>query len=189
MAVKKDSTKELLASCFKELMQKMPFDKITIKMITNKAGLIRPTFYKHFQDKYELVEWIFKTEVGSNVTLLIQNHMEFDAAVMLFRGMGKDKKFYRRAYEMEPGPNSFENILKNFVHDTLMKLAERYSAHGVKKLPHLTPELAVDYYTYGLINLLKDWINSDSPMSAEEIANAYIYLLSHPVQDFLSFTS
>ena len=46
----------LLAKSFKELVAKTPIEKITIKQITDKAGVIRPTFYNHFQDKYELLE-------------------------------------------------------------------------------------------------------------------------------------
>ena len=52
--VKKELTKDLLALSFKELIMKMPFEKITVKMITEGADVIRPTFYKHFQDKYEI---------------------------------------------------------------------------------------------------------------------------------------
>ena len=79
MESKKDLTKELIANCFHELMLTTPFDKITIKMITGEAGLIRPTFYKHFQDKYEVLEWLFKTNVMDNVDLLLNNEMESDA--------------------------------------------------------------------------------------------------------------
>ena len=50
----------LLAESFKELVYKRPIEKITIKEITDKAGVIRPTFYNHFQDKYELLEWIIR---------------------------------------------------------------------------------------------------------------------------------
>ena len=53
----------LLAESFKELAQKQPIEKITIKEITDKAGVIRPTFYNHFQDKYELLEWIIYTQL------------------------------------------------------------------------------------------------------------------------------
>ena len=53
--VKKELTKDLLALSFKELIMKMPFEKITVKMITDGADVIRPTFYKHFQDKYEII--------------------------------------------------------------------------------------------------------------------------------------
>ena len=45
----------LLAESLKELTIKQPIEKITIKEITDKAGVIRPTFYNHFQDKYELL--------------------------------------------------------------------------------------------------------------------------------------
>ena len=53
----------LLAKSFKELVAKTPIEKITIKQITDKAGVIRPTFYNHFQDKYELLEWIIYEEL------------------------------------------------------------------------------------------------------------------------------
>ena len=46
----------VLAESLIELSAKKPIDKITIKEITDKAGVIRPTFYNHFQDKYELIE-------------------------------------------------------------------------------------------------------------------------------------
>lgn len=53
MERKRELTKNLLAESFKELLIKGSFDKITIKMITDQAGVIRPTFYNYFQDKYE----------------------------------------------------------------------------------------------------------------------------------------
>ena len=41
--VKKELTKDLLALSFKDLIMKMPFEKITVKMITDGADVIRPT--------------------------------------------------------------------------------------------------------------------------------------------------
>lgn len=49
----KSAIDTLLAESFKELALKHPIEKITIKEITDKAGVIRPTFYNHFQDKYD----------------------------------------------------------------------------------------------------------------------------------------
>ena len=68
--VKKELTKDLLALSFKELIMKMPFEKITVKMITDGADVIRPTFYKHFQDKYEIIEYILEKEISVNWFLL-----------------------------------------------------------------------------------------------------------------------
>ena len=48
----KNAIDTVLAESLKELSESRPLEKITIKEITDKAGVIRPTFYNHFQDKY-----------------------------------------------------------------------------------------------------------------------------------------
>ena len=57
-------TKELLADSFRSLVLTMPFQKISIKMITDGAHVIRPTFYNYFQDKYEVIEFLFDQDIG-----------------------------------------------------------------------------------------------------------------------------
>ena len=52
-----------MAESLKLLMKSESFDKITIKQITDGAGVIRVTFYNHFQDKYDLLGWIFRKQV------------------------------------------------------------------------------------------------------------------------------
>ena len=59
----KSAIDTLLAESFKELAMQRSIEKITIKEITDKAGVIRPTFYNHFQDKYELLEWIITNDL------------------------------------------------------------------------------------------------------------------------------
>ena len=63
----------LLIRSFKELALHHPIEKITIKEITDKAGVIRPTFYNHFQDKYELLERIINTELLEPIRPLLEN--------------------------------------------------------------------------------------------------------------------
>ena len=69
-------TKELLADSFRSLVLTMPFQKISIKMITDGAHVIRPTFYNYFQDKYEVIEFLFDQDIGSKVEVMIENDME-----------------------------------------------------------------------------------------------------------------
>ena len=59
----KTNVDQMLAESFKNLALKMPIEKITIREITEGAGVIRPTFYNHFRDKYELLEWMIHTEI------------------------------------------------------------------------------------------------------------------------------
>lgn len=55
-------TKNALASAMKELMATEPFAKISVSDICDKCYMNRKSFYYHFRDKYDLVNWIFYTE-------------------------------------------------------------------------------------------------------------------------------
>ena len=55
-------TKRALAAALKELMGEMPFAKITVADICEKCDMNRKSFYYHFRDKYDLVNWIYDTE-------------------------------------------------------------------------------------------------------------------------------
>ena len=86
----KSAIDTLLAESFKELALKHPIEKITIKEITDKAGVIRPTFYNHFQDKYELLEWIIDTQLIAPAEPLIQNGMVNEALERLAKDGGEE---------------------------------------------------------------------------------------------------
>ena len=78
----------LLADSLKELAAKRPIEKITIKEITDQAGVIRPTFYNHFQDKFELIEWIIGTDLLEPIQPLLGIGMISEAMVLLLLLLG-----------------------------------------------------------------------------------------------------
>ena len=90
----KQETNTLLAESFKKLALQHPIEKITIKEITDQAGVIRPTFYNHFQDKYELLEWIILTDLLEPIRPLIENQMMHEALLLLFMNIEKEREFY-----------------------------------------------------------------------------------------------
>ena len=55
-------TKRALATAMKQLMAKEPFSKISVGDICQVCQMNRKSFYYHFRDKYDLVNWIFQTE-------------------------------------------------------------------------------------------------------------------------------
>ena len=185
MANKRDLTKELLAECFKSLLETVPFSKITIKMITDRAGLIRPTFYKHFQDKYEVIEWIFQNEVVDNVQTLLENNMFTEALRMLFRCLEKDKDFYRKVY-VTKGPNSFKTLIYNTIYDNYLSLIMRFGLANTEGYSVLTPEVLADHYSLGLANLIRRWILGEIKCTADELCDAYKLLLYSSALKLLS---
>ena len=55
-------TKLALSNALKELLAERPFEKISVSDICQKCSMNRKSFYYHFRDKYDLVNWIFDTE-------------------------------------------------------------------------------------------------------------------------------
>ena len=51
------TTKRALEDSLKRMLLKKSLDKITISDIAEDCGINRMTFYYHFKDIYDLVEW------------------------------------------------------------------------------------------------------------------------------------
>ena len=62
-----EKTEDKIIKSFKKLVNEYSFDKITVTMIAEDVGISRPIFYRHFKDKYELVNWIFYEEFLKNM--------------------------------------------------------------------------------------------------------------------------
>jgi len=60
-----DLTKKALSQALKELVNERHFAKISVGDICERCGMHRKSFYYHFRDKYDLVNWIFYTEFVS----------------------------------------------------------------------------------------------------------------------------
>ncbi len=56
------TTKRMLADSLKKLMVAKPLNKISVREITEDCGVNRQTFYYHFHDIFDLLEWLFREE-------------------------------------------------------------------------------------------------------------------------------
>ena len=75
-----DLTKRALAEALKNRLSKTTLKNITIKDLTDDCGLNRQTFYYHFSDIYELMEWIFVDEANRILNL---DYIDYDIKTIL----------------------------------------------------------------------------------------------------------
>lgn len=93
------TTKKLLADALQELMREKPFSKISISDICGKCDMNRQSFYYHFKDKYDLVNWIFDQAAVEEGLLTATKEEE-----LLRRLSGylyENRSFYRKAMAIE----------------------------------------------------------------------------------------
>ena len=185
MTEEKKDVEQALAQSLKEQVQKMPFEKITIKKIADGAGVIRVTFYNHFQDKYDLLGYIVQKEILEPVGILLKNDMYKEALTLIFTNLKKDSAFYEKAVRIE-GQNSFEEITEECIYKLLLDLfSERSSGKPHAKHPWLTIDSLARYYARSMNYVVIYWIKSGMTVPPEEVANVYEYIVTRSLWDVL----
>ena len=178
------NVKEALAKSFRELLLVHPFEKITIKMITDNIGVIRPTFYNHFIDKYEVLEWICYKDIFEDLGILVDQNLFSEAIEILFHKIEENKAFYLRAVKVQ-GQNAFNDIFCKQI-TTLIETAFESlgnSLHTKNKV--FTPRLMSTYYAQGITYIVEQWLINDLAISASDMTKAYYVLATTSMEKMI----
>jgi probable dihydroxyacetone kinase regulator len=155
--VERKTVKELLAESIKELMNEKTLQKITVQMIVNNCNLTRQTFYYHFKDKFDLVNWIFMTTIDHISESSSPYHPWNEVLGEMLNVMKKDKKFYVNAMNCE-GQNSFYQYITEYTHITYVKeLTKRLDSNN------LSEEMlfSIEFNSYGAVGMIYNWIKNN----------------------------
>ncbi|MCQ2211949.1 MAG: TetR family transcriptional regulator, partial [Paludibacteraceae bacterium] len=98
----KETTKLVIAYAFKELLAEKPYNKITINDIAQKCDINRQTFYYHFHDIIELIEWICETEGESALKKNTTYATWQEGFLGIFEILRQDKVFVTNIYRHTP---------------------------------------------------------------------------------------
>ena len=124
-------TKNALAASVKKLMKEKSFQKISVSDICKECGMNRKSFYYHFKDKYDLVNWIFYVDFIGKINIKSYEDV-WDFFYDVCEHLYNERDFYRNALEFD-GQNSFKEyfieilnpILLLFFQDVLKKSVDQ----------------------------------------------------------------
>lgn len=108
-----NATKQALASAMKKLMKKTAPEKISVTDICRECSVNRKSFYYHFQDKYDLINWIFDSEF-ERIAAESADRDGLRAMLRLLEHLYEDRSFYRRALQIK-GQNSFTDHFRELL--------------------------------------------------------------------------
>lgn len=147
---KPELTKQLIADTLKKLASSKPLDKIRVGEIVNAAGLNRQTFYYHFQDKQELICWIFDSNV-SKIADKNKNNILFDDVIKYIYA---EKEFYIAALTSNVQNNLRDHIYK-IANSHL--LDEILSILGNREMDDNIIKLFARFFTNATVGSLIQW--------------------------------
>lgn len=175
-------TKKALASSFIRLLEQKPLSKITVTDITNDCEVSRHTFYYHFQDIYDLMEWIYQSAADR----LLEGNISYDSwtqgMLNVLEYMLDKKNLVLNTYR-SIRKDLLEQFLYRDVYQLMYRIIEEKSA-GMQILEEHKKFIA-DFYKYAFVGLLLDWVGSGMKQDPEQLVNNVALLIHSEFLDGL----
>lgn len=171
-------TKHAIAQALKSLISTKTFEKISISDITQACGLNRQTFYYHFQDKYELLTWIYYTEGFSHVVDDITFENWDKKILLLLEIMKKEQLFYCHTIKLDS--HYFMDYLLEIT--SALFLAAIESLDQENKLDENQKQFFSHFYAHGICGVILSWVKSNMKQPPEELAVNFKKLAHHSEQ-------
>jgi len=142
------------------LMDEKPYEEITVSDIAEKAGVARPTFYRNFNDKDEVVlRYInntFSTEIDENQNNIV---LVFD-----YKYMVKHQKNLKKIIKIVSIENRNYYDLQNYT----LSLIEKYKK-SLSSEEYLICRYKIYYQMTGSLRVFFDWFINNMPLPIEKI--------------------
>jgi AcrR family transcriptional regulator len=169
-------TRRLLREALIDLTIEKGFAELTVQDIAERAMVNRATFYRHYEDKYDLVmatiaEVLAELQQPKDPHPIDGQAYLFDepspALVQLFAHLAEHAKFYRVMLGKDTFPQ-LENRIRGYVEE-LMR--QRLAASGYERERTRIPfELCLSAMASTALGVIKWWLEHDMPYSARQMA-------------------
>lgn len=150
------STKQAFGAALKQMMSVKPVDKITVKDLVVICGVNRQTFYYHFDDIYDLLEWVFEEDASQVLPKSILKNNWQENVQVLFDYFSQNASFVLNVYNSNSRTYMLR-FLKEHVHGCIRSYAEVVSE--LRNIDRQDFDFVVEFYSNGVVGLLAQWFD------------------------------
>lgn len=169
-------TRHAISEAFHQLLKTREFSDISVNDVTAAAGISRPTFYRHYRDKFDWLEQsISESLIGyiagyRNVDLLDRDSLIRNMTELFFN-IGNDSRLCR----LITASKNHELMYSLFRENLMEQFRER---HGPSA--RLSPEedLAVHHIAASSSAFIEWWVRNTSLFTPDQLARC-IYSFHH----------
>lgn len=175
------NTKLLFALTIKKLMMTKSLDKITVASICKECNMTRQTFYRNFQDKYDLVNWYFHQLCNKSFLLMGVSLTLKEALLKKFTFIEEEKVFFSQAFKSQDSKN-----LINYDFEMIYGFYENAITKQLKGQP-LSSELSflLEMYCKGSIEMTVQWATGYLEISKEKIVEWLVESVPERLKQYL----
>lgn len=176
------ATKQSIANALKKLMEQKSVDKITVKEILEGANVTRPTFYYHFEDIYDLVRWMFETEL-LELLKKSENCLTWDEGILLvLEYVEQNRKVCLCAY------NSLgREAMQRYFFDSTKTILQRFVDVLLEEIPAKKEnvDFIVEFYTVAMTGELAIWLKNPNGRTSKDMVNLIGMVMKENIKNSL----
>jgi AcrR family transcriptional regulator len=172
-------TRKLLWEALLAEMSKRAFEEITVTDVCERAMVHRTTFYKHYEDKYALLEQGMRkmydalvAEARHDPPSAFSEENPPPYFIRLFEHVAERQQFYQLMLCGE-GIGRFQKLVKDYIAEVAeTRLRGLLPANQSSVFPLA---MHVQFFAGAVLSLLAWWLENDMPLSPRQMAQ---YLLA-----------
>ena len=186
MAVKVDRrvrrTRRLLSEAFIELVAEQGYDAVRVEDILERADIARTTFYAHFRDKRDLLQFVAATfqetlqERLAEIQIDATGLPSAEQLVETFTNIKSHAPFFRMALSANSVPLLYEKIHQGIVATVDTLLTQHVEEQGIETA--VPTSLVAHYFAGAILSSVKWWLQEQRIylISPEEMAAHFVQL-------------
>ena len=151
-------TKKAIKEAFLNLLNEQPLNKISVRDIVEECGINRNSFYYHFKDIYDLIEW----SCVEDARRALEGKKTYDTwqqgFLQIFEAVQQNKPFIMNVYR-SVSREHVENYLYKLTYALIIGVV-REQAQGLD-VPETDQQFIAHFYKYAFVGLMLDWIKED----------------------------
>lgn len=158
------NSKDKLFAALKALLKVYSFDEISVGKLTKESGISRATFYRHFKDKFDLMNRYYQNYFDELFKAASEHSFRAVFLDMVIF-VGENKEFFNKAYRVQ-GQNSWQQFI--------MKHAYMYCADEYKKGKNIKEikaeeKILINYSIGGSLYVVRKWIEHGPDLTPETL--------------------
>ena len=164
-------------------MEVKPIDKITVKDLVELCSVNRQTFYYHFDDVYDLLEWVFEEDANRVLPKEIVYENWKQDVMMWFKYLHDNSTFALNVYNSNNRMYMLRYI-KGRLQTCIRGFADIVSeGMNIDKMDY---EFVIEFYSNGVVGLIAQWLDLGMQLPKEVTKERCLRMLDNSVENMLA---
>mgnify|MGYP004555923945 CR=1 FL=1 len=177
------TTKKAIAYSLKELLVEKPLSKITVNDITLKCDINRQTFYYHFQDIIDLVEWICIEDADKALKDKDTYENWVDGFLSIFKLLEADKIFITNIYK-SVSLELLQKYLYKLVYPIIYSVVDEKTKN--KPVREDDKKFISNFYMYSFVAIVLEWVKNDMKDDPKQIVERVSSIVKGTIDQAIS---